>query len=149
MPITPDQMMNAIIANLPAKTGKSLEEWRALIEAQKFSHDADIVTWLKKEHHLGTVTARIMVEKILRPGPSIYNDGDRLVDEQYSGEFALLRPLYESLVASVKALGTDVIISPRKTYVSLIRNRQFAVIQVVKQKVLLGLVLPGAQTNDT
>jgi len=34
MPNSPQDMMRAVIANLPAKTGRSFDEWVALTRAQ-------------------------------------------------------------------------------------------------------------------
>lgn len=52
-----------------------------------------------------------------------------LVDEQYAGDKAALRPIYDILITKVQAFGEDVDVSPKKTYVSLRRKRQFAILQ--------------------
>ena len=53
-----------------------------------------------------------------------------------------MRPLYDELVKQVKAFGNDVEISPKKTYVSLRRKKQFALIQPsTKTRIDVGLNL--------
>jgi hypothetical protein len=48
---------------------------------------------------------------------------------QYSGDKAPLRPIYDAIVQAVSRFGRDVEISPKKTWVSLRRGKQFAIIQ--------------------
>jgi Domain of unknown function (DUF4287) len=49
---TPDDMMTAVIGSLAARTGRSLEEWLAVIEASGIDPlDQNAVRrWLKSEH---------------------------------------------------------------------------------------------------
>ena len=79
-----------------------------------------------------------------------YRDGARpaagtdLVDNQYEGAKAGLRPIYEAIVDAVTAFGSDVDVSPKKTYVSLRRNKQFALVQAsTKSRVDVGINLRG------
>lgn len=56
------------------------------------------------------------------------DDAD-LVEAQYKGQKAALRPIYTTLIEKLRALGPDVEITPKKTYVSVRRNRDFAILQ--------------------
>jgi len=72
-------------------------------------------------------------------------DGDALVDAQYAGEKAALRPLYDALLKAVRAFGDDVEVPPKKTYVSLRRAKQFAIVQpTTKTRLDVGINLKGA-----
>jgi hypothetical protein len=78
-----------------------------------------------------------------RPGDD-YTDGEALVDAMYSGKKAALRQVHDAALAAARKLGPDVTPSARKTYVSLVRKRQFAALQPsTADRVDLGLVLPG------
>jgi predicted transport protein len=55
--------------------------------------------------------------------------GEDLVAAQYAGAKAGLRPIYDKLAAAIGKFGADVAFSPKKTYVSLRRAKQFALIQ--------------------
>jgi hypothetical protein len=69
---------------------------------------------------------------------------DELLEAQYAGDKALLRPVYESVLQAVRALGEDVAVEPRKTYVTFTRRRQFGVVQATsRDRVSLGLAMPG------
>ncbi len=56
-------------------------------------------------------------------------EGDDLLAAQYAGAKAGLRPIYDALAAAVRQFGGDVEFAPKKAYVSLRRNQQFACFQ--------------------
>ena len=71
-------------------------------------------------------------------------DSDALVDAQYAGAKAALRPIYDALLAVVRKFGKDVEVSPKKAYVGLRRNKQFAIIQPsTATRVDVGINLKG------
>ncbi|MEI6669722.1 MAG: DUF5655 domain-containing protein [Acidobacteriota bacterium] len=75
-------------------------------------------------------------------------DAQALVDGQYSGAKANVRPIHDALLAAVKKLGKDIEISPKKAYVSLRRRKQFAIVQPsTSARVDVGLVLPGVKPD--
>ncbi len=64
--------------------------------------------------------------------------------QQYAGDKAALKPIYERLVAIAAGFGPDVTLQPRNTYVALARKKQFCVIKPsTKTRVDVGLKLPG------
>ena len=67
-----------------------------------------------------------------------------MIDAQYSGKKAELRPIYKRISEIVRQLGDDVKLAPRKTYVAFARKKQFALIAPsTNTRVDLGLKLPG------
>ena len=65
-------------------------------------------------------------------------------EAQYAGAKSALRPLYDQLLQEVRQFGKDIEVSPKKAYVSLRRNKQFATIQPsTKTRVDVGLNLKG------
>jgi len=148
MPNSPQDMMRAIITNLPAKTGRSFDEWVALTREQAIdqlgmSKNGEVVNWLKREYGLGHSTAFIVAAEALKPADYIAPTDEQIIAAQYAGAKAALRPIFERALAYVKTLGGDVRIEPRQTYVAFARARQFALIQPsTKTRVDLGLVLP-------
>jgi predicted transport protein len=68
------------------------------------------------------------------------------IDAHYTGAKAALRPIYERLAAEVRAFGSDVEFSPKKTYVSLRRKKQFGCINpATNTRVDVGLNLKGVE----
>ena len=144
MPLTPNQMGVAVIRNLPAKTGHSIDEWVALVLQEGPSGHRARVEWLKREHGLGYSTAEIVVGRAETPEDWVPESPETLIERQYAGSKAGLRPIYERIADIVRDLGPDVILDPRQSYVSLRREAAFALVQPsTRDRVDLGLVLPG------
>ena len=74
---------------------------------------------------------------------------DELVDQQYAGAKAPLRPIYDALVAAIEKFGSEVELAPKKAYVSLRRNKQFGLIQPsTKTRVDVGIHLKGTKPTE-
>ncbi|MEZ5977349.1 MAG: DUF4287 domain-containing protein [Planctomycetota bacterium] len=141
----PEAMAATMIANLKEKTGKTLEQWVALARKSGESKHGAIVKWLKGEHGMTHGYANLVAHSVLNPAGSA-PAGDDLVAAMYAGKKAALRPIHEALVKAAKALGKDVELAPKKTYVSLRRSKQFALIQPsTATRVDLGLNLRGTE----
>jgi len=126
---TPEEMTAAMIENLKEKTGKTLAEWLKVAKAGKAAKHGELVKLLKSEHGVTHGYANLIALEALRPEGRAPAGGDELVQAQYAGAKATLRPIYDALIAAVKAFGTDVDVAPKKTYVSLRRSKQFALVQ--------------------
>lgn len=134
-------MANAMIANMKEKTGKTLAQWTKIAKASGEEKHGGLVKHLKTEHGMTHGFASLVAHKTLKSDAGSAG-GKNLVAAQYSGAKADLKPVYEAVIKAVKALGKDVEISPKKTYVSLRRNKQFALIQPsTKTRVDLGVNL--------
>jgi hypothetical protein len=137
-------MGDAIKRNLPEKTGRTFEQWVALVRKEGLSGKREIVAWLKSKHGVGHVTAVFIAADA--QGKSIadtYADSGALLDGMYAGEKAALRPLYDELTGLAQKLGKDVELTVCKTYVGIRRARQFALVKpTTKTRVDLGLALP-------
>lgn len=144
---TPEEMAASMKANLKEKTGKTLAQWLKITKAAKLEKHGQIVKFLKTEHGVTHGFANLIAHETLGGIPNSAASGsDELVDSQYSGAKSELRPIYEALLAAVQKLGKDVDVSPKKSYVSLRRNKQFAIIQPsTKTRVDLGLNLKGTK----
>jgi hypothetical protein len=136
--------LKTMIDNMPEKTGKSLEEWKALLKTKSFTKHSEAVNFLKKEHNVthGFANTIVTLSKDEEKAP------EDLVSSQYKGKEHLL-PIYEKLIAVSSKLGKDVKITPKKTEVSLDRKRKFAVIKpATKTRIDLGLKLKDKPTTD-
>ena len=147
---SPEEMAEAMIANMNDKTGKTLAQWMALAKKSGEEKHGLIVKHLKTEHGLGHGYANLVAHKFLKSDAgSKAGDGTDLVGAQYAGPKADLKPIYDAIVKAVSAFGKDVEIAPKKTYVSLRRNKQFALIQPsTKTRVDLGVNLKDVAASD-
>lgn len=126
-----------MIDNLPEKTGRSLEEWLHILGNHSFEKHSQAVNFLKKEHGVTHGYANTIVHLSKQDDQE---DADPLA-KQYKGK-EHLKPLYDKLIKQVSSFGDDVEVAPKKSYVSLRRKKQFALIQPSTQtRVDLGLNL--------
>lgn len=127
---SPDDTANAMIANMKEKTGMTLEDWLALAKTSGEEKHGGVVKFLKSEHGLTHGYANLVAHKLLKSdAASAEGGGEALVAAQYAGPKAALIPIHDALIEAAQALGRDVEIAPKKTYVSLRRKKQFALIQ--------------------
>ena len=149
MPRTPNEMVQAIAANLLKKTGRTLDEWIVVVRSEGPATRMERVNWLKSVHGIGHVTAQQIVWQAEKPAGYEEPTDDELLADQYAGPKAALRPIYDRLAAAVRSLGEDVRLEPRKTYVSLARSHQFGLIQpTTRTRVDLGLRLRGVEPTS-
>ena len=139
---SPEEMAQSMIDNLKANTGKTLACWLKVVRAAKHEKHGAIVKHLKTEHSVTHGYANLIAHKALAGEAPV--SGDDLIAKQYSGAKEDLRPIYEALTSMVGKFGKDVEISAKKTYVSLRRSKQFAIVQPsTRTCVDLGLNLKG------
>ena len=142
-----DAATQTMIDNLPARTGRGLDEWFAVVDAAGYEKHGQILSHLKSEYGVSHGFANLIAARALSRGQAA--TGDDLVDAQYEGRKAPLRPLYERLVAEVTAFGADVEVAPKKTSVSLRRKKQFALIEAPSAtRLQLGLNLRTAVATE-
>lgn len=139
-----DKALQTMINNMPEKTGKSLDEWKDILNKKSFTKHSEAMKFLKSEHGVTHGFASTIVSLSKENKTSSVD----LVDAQYKGKESLL-PIYEKLIDYVKSLGTDVTISPKKGSVSVIRKRQFILIKpATKSRIDLGFKLKDKPTTD-
>ncbi len=140
---SPEEMAAAMIAGMKEKTGKTLEQWLALAKKSGAEKHGQVVSHLKSEHGLTHGFANLVAHKYLKSDAGSAEGGDdALLAAQYAGDKAALKPIYDALIKTISTFGKDVEVSPKKTYVSLRRSKQFALIQPsTKTRIDLGINL--------
>lgn len=139
-----EKSLQTMIANMPEKTGKSLEEWKKILQSKNFEKHGKAVNYLKKEHQVthGFANTIVTLSKKDTKAP------EDLIENQYKGKENLI-PIYKKLISIVNDFGNDVTITPKKTSVSIIRKRQFALIKpATKTRIDLGLKLKDKPTTE-
>jgi len=145
------------IRNIEARYGKTMAQWSAIVAASGLTRHQDVVALLNTEHglphgaaHRISLTARQQTTPgsatpgSATPGPASPATPEDPVSALYTGRKAALRPLHETLMTAILALGDDIEIAPKKGYLSLRRGRQFAMIQPSGAgRIDIGLILPA------
>jgi hypothetical protein len=139
-----EKALKTMIDNMPEKTGKSLEEWKRLLSSKSFTKHSEAVKYLKTEHGVthGFANTIVRLSKDKNDSP------EDLVSNQYQGK-ENLRAIYDLIIKTVNSFGEDVKVTPKKTSVSIIRKRQFALIKpATKTRIDLGLKLIGKDLTE-
>ena len=141
-------MMEKWVAELKGKTGRSGEEWVALVKKEGPKDEKSRREWLKTKHKMGTNSAWWIVDRAGgKSGEEDTPEGYlaaavRYVEEQYAGTKEKLRPIYDELLTIGKSMGSDVKACPCKTIVPLYREHVFAQIKpTTNSRIDLGLAL--------
>jgi len=130
-----DKALKTMIDNMPEKTGKSLQEWIKILKTKSFAKHGEAVKFLKIEYSVTHGFANTIVTLSQSDQSS---DHDLLVS-QYKGK-ENLQPIYDKLILEISKFGKDIINTPKKTSVSLIRKHQFALIKpATKTRIDVGL----------
>jgi predicted transport protein len=121
------------LANIEKRSGKSLDELAAIIRASGLAKHGDANTLthhvLKSDGQSAVATAGLSV--------------DDVVAGLYTGPKASLRPIHDKLMEEITKFGAFEI-ATKKTYVSLRRKKQFAMIgPATKTQVEVGLNVKG------
>jgi predicted transport protein len=145
---SPEEMTASMIQNMPEKTGKGMDEWLKIAKKANLEKHGQLVKHLKSEHAMTHGFANLVAITYFQQSQVPASGGD-LVSEQYSGEKAALKSVYDAIIDRITKFGDDVEISPKKTYVSLRRNKQFAIVQPsTKTRIDVGINLKGMTSTE-
>lgn len=125
-----DQARDTQIRNIQSKTGRSLDELRALLTGSGLAKHGELRAFAMEKLGLGYGDANTLVHLALASdgqSAAVGKSGDDVLAEIYADKKAPLRPVHDALMAAIGKFG-DFEIAPKKGYVSLRRKKQFAMI---------------------
>ncbi len=138
-----DKATETMIENLHKNTGKTLDEWVKIATEKAFEKHGQILKFLKEEHSFTHGFANLVAHKTLKSDAGSAENTADLVADQYKGK-EHFKPIYDQLLAKIKSFGNDIEIAPKKTYVSLRRKKQFAILNpATKTRFEIGLNMKG------
>jgi hypothetical protein len=143
-------MMSAVIGSLAARTGRSLDEWLALVGSSGIDPlDQNAVRrWLRSEHGVPQNSQWAIADAAARAAGWVRPSADDYIDRQYSGAKAALRPIYDAVAGAIRQLGEDVTVEGRGGYTPFVRGRQFAAVAAAaRDRVDLGLRFTDAPSS--
>jgi predicted transport protein len=127
----PDDMMSAVAASMAARTGRTLDEWVALVQESSGVDPLDqnaVRRWLREVHGVPQNSQWAIADAVARAAGWVRPSNEQYADEQYQGRKAALRPIFDAVREAAMALGDDVTMEGRSTYVPFVRRRQFAAV---------------------
>lgn len=147
-----DQAVQNQLKNMQVRTGKSLDELFALIKESELTKHGQIRQMLIDTLGMGYGDAVTLASHYLAqtnaPAQASQTESADILDTLYTGSRANLRPIHEKVMAEFSQLG-EFEIAPKKTYLSLRRKRQFAMLGPgTKGRVELGLNMKGLEGTE-
>ncbi len=147
-------MVQKWIAELPERTGKSLDQWMNLINKEGPKTEEARRDWLKSEHKFGTNNASWLAQRSVGKAtedddPDLYlQAAEKYVKAMFAAKPDLV-PIYEKVLELGLALGKDVKACPCQTIVPLYRKNVFAQLKpTTKTRLDLGFCLRGVPFTD-
>lgn len=127
-----DKAVATALANIEAKTGKTLTDFRGFIQKSGLTKHGEIRTLIKQEFGLGHGHANTVTHLALKSdGASAAKEGGvseaGVLDALYTGKKEHLRPIHDAILKTLGSLG-EFEVAPKKTYVSYRRKKQFALV---------------------
>jgi hypothetical protein len=134
------------LKNIQTKTGKTLDELAEIMLASGLTKHSEIREMFKRDLGLGHGDANTLVHVLVNPDgvrAAQGADTEAVLAEIYTGPKAALRPIHDALMHAIVDFG-DFEVAPKKGYVSLRRQKQFAMIgPATKGQVEVGLNVKG------
>ena len=136
--------MQAYLDNIQAKTGKSVDDFRALADERGLAKRGDVMDWLKTEFDLGHGHANAMTHQILNRVEDTTSTDDNIA-KLFTGNKARWRSTYDTLMTEIARFGADTEAAPTSSYISLLRrNKKFAIVQPsTPERFDIGIKLKG------
>ena len=145
MATSPEEQMATMAANLRTTTGKTLDQWTALVKKSGKSKHGEVVSWLKSDHGITHGYANLIAHSAFKSDATAQTAaGADLVSEMFAGDKAAMRPIFDAIMKQVRSFGSDIEAAPKKGYLSLRRKTQFATLHPsTKTRFDVGLKLKG------
>jgi hypothetical protein len=144
----PAQSLATQLANIEKRTGKSLAQLAKIVRSSGLAKHGELRDMLKRDLGMGHGDANTLVHHVLKADTAASGtEGEPALDDVvatlYSGPKAELRPIHDTLMSAITKFG-EFELAPKKTYISLRRRRQFAMIgPATNTRVELGLNMKG------
>jgi hypothetical protein len=134
--------------DLAKSTGKDLGSWMKTIDGFGSRKRNEVIAWLKSEHGFGHMNASLLAGIHANGGKPVYQSTGDLLENQFAkaGE---MRPLYDAFIEFVKKNFPAASVLPKKTYVSILENREFAAVNIKPKELRIGFDLGDHPFDDT
>lgn len=125
---------------LAGETGKDLAAWMKILDGFGTKKRNEVISRLKTDHGFGHMNASLLAGIHANGGKPVYQDTGDLLENQFA-KAGGMRPLYDDLIAFVTKHFADATVLPKKTYVSILENREFAAVNIKPRELRLGFDL--------
>lgn len=143
-----DAALATQLANIEKRTGKSLKELEKFVKGSGLQKHGELRDLVKKELGLGHGDANTLVHYAQKTSSAFSEEtkaagADDILAAIYTGPKAALLPIHEKIMAAIHQFG-EFEIAPKKTYLSLRRKKQFAMVgPATNSRIEVGLNFKG------
>ena len=138
-----DKAIQTQLANIEKNTGKKLDQWVSIVNKSGYQKHGELVKFLKEKYGFTYGNANTIVHFAKQSHAGAADNDTDWIAEQYKGKESL-KPWFDKIMTEIKRFGNDVVIAPKKAYVSLRRKKQFAILQPsTKDRLDVGLNIKG------
>lgn len=147
-----DKAVATQLANIEKRSGRSLAELAGILRASGLARHGEQVAMLKRELGMGHGDANLVAHHVRQLDAAAAGaappSGDAAIAAIYSGKKADLKPIHDALMQKIARFGAFEV-APKKSYVSLRRKKQFAMIgPATNSQVEVGLNMKGVTPTD-
>ena len=132
---------------LKSSTGKELAEWLKIIDGCGTKKRNEVIAWLKTEHGFGHMNASLLAGIHANGGKPVYANTDDLLENQFA-KAAEMRVLFDEFTGFIAKNFPAASILPKKTYVSVLENREFGAVNIKPKELRIGLDLGDRPIDD-
>jgi len=125
---------------LSGSTGRDLTAWMKVLDTFGSKNRNVTIAWLKDEHKFGHMNASLLAGIHANGGKPVYASTDELLDNLFA-KAADMRPLYDDFIAFIAKNFPASSILPKKTYISVLENREFGAVNIKPRELRIGLDL--------
>lgn len=149
-----DKAFQTQLTNIQAKTGKSLDELKEIVRTSGLTKHGEIRDMLKRDVGLGHGDANTLTHYCLESRREVADTPaeeslDDIVAQIYAGPKAALLPIHEKIMAAITTVVGPYETSPKKTYLSLRRKKQFAMVgPATNTRIEVGLNMKDVASTD-
>jgi hypothetical protein len=147
----PADMMTAVTESMRERTGRTLDEWVALVQGSGIDplDQRAVRAWLRDVHGVPQNSQWAVADAAATAAGWQRPDPDGYTDSLYSGAKAHLRPIHDAIVTLAEGLGDDARREGRGTYIPVVRRTQFvAVAPGPRDTVRVGFRFRGDVPDD-
>ncbi len=141
------------LKNIQERTGKNLEELYNMYKSSGLKKHGEVRTFFINEVGMGYGDATNLAYYLMNSGGDLTGtiveaNLDTAIDGIYAGAKEALRPVHEAIMQKINSLG-EFDITPKKSYLSLRRKRQFAMVgPATNSRIEVGLNMKGISPTD-
>lgn len=138
----PEESLAKMVESLSTTTGKTLDEWRVILAQRGLTKHSDMMKTLKEEFGISHGYAN----QIALRARETETDVDPT--EALFAKRAEANAVFDALMPQIEAFGADIDVAPKKTYLSVRRAKQFAILQPAAGRLDVGIQLKGVEPTS-